>query len=242
MVGVRFARTSFRLSSVEGLIAEMLVELGESEKALGRGFFDTVFQGAATRNNGIVLSSSDQLNHLTINKSDIIFRKTATKDQTVRPSKALEQFNIMLSAILKILKTKGFRRIGLVLEYREEEKTKGSASNQFRNSLLSFPVSNDSSNFHLKYEDREIPTELENHNPQADAFENTIYSYYLSEQDDQTKEEGKLCFSLDFQRYFNPTIHPRGIKKELDQAKLVLADKKRKFFEDMNNKGFLLGE
>ena len=240
MIGIKFIRPSFLLASVEGRLIEMLADLGDNEKGLGERFFEAASEGSETNGGVIQLSKLDNSNRLTISKTDIVFRKTQFANEVVRVDKVIEEFKIILKEIFKILKIKkGFRRIGLVVEYRQQESTKHSAANEFRDSLINIKDMGDSRSFQLKYEDREVPALLENHNPQIDPFENCIYTYYLSENDDQTKEDGKLCFSLDSQRYFNPSIPMESVYRELDTSKKAYIKKKKAFLQEMKKKGFL---
>ena len=237
ILGLNFVRPAFSLSSVQGVLSDILLDIGEEEKQLGSGYFDGI--KTLANEGGINLFRKDHSNMLSVTQSDIIFRKTLTGNKAVNIGNTVDEFKLLFKAISRKLKIKGIRRVGFVVEYRQAEQNKYSAANELRDGFLSFKGFSDSRLFDLRFEDRTIIGKLEDHNENTDAYTNCIHTIYLSEKDDQTKENGKLCFSLDFQQYFNPTVPAKGVNVELNKVMKDFKLRKKSFIEQMNTQGFL---
>lgn len=225
IIGIRFNENMFRLASLGGCLVDEVLRLRSKETKIGEKFFTKV----SSANNRDELFASflddDGINNLTVFKDQVVFKKKS-KDakSSVNIEKAIEEFELFWKTIDNVLSVPDTRRIGFVAEHRVNEKKSGSGTVEMIDKLTKFSKPEFGGHFRLTFEDRRIAADGSMPDPKTSDFINVIKSIYTSEQDLEDKEEGKLNYNIDVQRYFNPAIkNPtkefRGIKGTFEKER-----------------------
>jgi hypothetical protein len=225
VIGVRFNKQTFRLSSLGGIVIDEILGLRESNKKLSNDFL-TKFTSSNDANSLHVKFLDDKgVNSLAIQSDQFIFSKAAiSEDATVNLDKAIEEFEILWKAANKILNFPDTRRIGIVGEFNIKATNETSASNQLISSMLKWTAPEHSGHFNLQFEDRELHADGSIPDKETADFWNSIYTFYPSDDDRDIPQKGKINANCDIQKYFNPAKSDpirelQGIKKKFTSKK-----------------------
>lgn len=238
VVGVLYNKRLFRLSSMEGILIDEILDLCENDKKLGKNFLSQFTSSNELNNMHIKFIDKSGKNSLTIQSDQFIFAKSAqSEDASVNIDKVIEEFEVLWKAIDKIVKFPSIRRLGLVTENHIKAQNNTSASNEMLNSLVKLPPPEHSGRFTLTYEDRELTNKGEIPDQETADFWNTIYTFYPSEKDIELPVDGKINANIDVQKYFNPA--KADPLKEIRNVRKKFADKKKKFKSDLTDSGLI---
>lgn len=220
VIGTRFNKKMFRLSSLGGLIIDEILGLRESNKKLSNDFL-TKFTSSNDANNLHVKFIDDKgINTLTIQADQFIFSKVAPSEEAaVNLDKTIEEFEILWKAANKILNFPDVRRIGIVGEFNIKATNETSASNQLISSMLKWKAPEHSGHFTLEFEDRELHSDGSIPDKESADYWNSIYTFYPSEEDRDIPQKGYINANCDIQKYYNPaksdpTRELQAIKKK----------------------------
>lgn len=226
VIGFKLNKKMFRLESLKGILIDRILDLKDSGK-LEEDFFTLVKVTTSDENIHITITDNDHTNKLTISVDQFIFTKTTDTPEAAAPiEKAIKEFELLWKTADKIMEFPSVRRIGIVVEYRIEEKSTNSASTDLTKSLLKFPITGHSAHFNLRFEDRALDSNGNIPDKETADFWNIIYSFYTSDFD-ETPEKGKLNCNMDLQKYYNPAKSEP--LKELREVRKRLIDEKKKF-------------
>ena len=225
VIGFKLNKKMFRLESLKGVLVDAILGLKDDGK-LDEDFFSLVRTSTSDDNIHITITDNDNKNKLTISVDQFIFSKAADSAEAAAPiEKAISEFELLWKTADKILKFPSTRRIGFVVEYRQDEKSEKSASVDLVKSLLKFPITGHSTHFNLRFEDRILDSDGNIPDKETADFWNIIYSFYASNID-ETPEDGKLNCNMDLQKYYNPA-KSEPLKELRDVRKRLVNEKKR---------------
>jgi hypothetical protein len=205
VIGTRFNKKTFRLSSLGGLIIDEILGLRESNKKLSNDFLTKFTSSNDASNLHVKFIDDKGINTLTIQSDQFVFSKVApNEDATVNLDKVIEEFEILWKAANKILNFPDIRRIGIVGEYNIKATNETSASNQLISTMLKWKAPEHSGHFSLEFEDRELHADGSVPDKETADYWNSIYTFYPSEEDRENSQTGKINANCDIQKYYNP--------------------------------------
>jgi hypothetical protein len=235
-IGIQLNKKMFRLPSIGGLVVDEILNGVESNKHLGVGYYTQV--STTTTGSGdysLSLIDDENKHSLTILSDQFIFKKSSQSAKAaVNVDSAIEEFKVMWKIVNKVVSFPEVRRIGMVGEFRQGEKSKGKGSVELVEKLTKFQPPESSNRFHLTFEERELTSEGGIADTKFDDFINTIYSFYIGSMD-ETPASDTIHSNIDVQRYFNPAkLDPI---KELQKVKSLYVEKKAAFKDQIKNLG-----
>lgn len=236
VIGIRFNENMFRLASFGGLLMDEILRLRSKETKINEKYFTKI--SSVNNSEDLFASFLDEngINNLTIFKDQVVFKKSSKDPKvSVNLEKTIEEFEIFWKVIDKVLVVPDTRRIGFVAEHRVSEKKHGSGTVELIDSLTKFEKPQFGGHFRLSFEDRRIPSDGTIPDPKVSDFINVIKNIYTSDQDLEDKEEGKLNFNVDVQRYFNPSI--KNPIKEFRTIKSIFEKERKSFIAALEKLG-----
>jgi hypothetical protein len=236
IIAIQLNTKMFRLSSLSGQLIDDMLNLRNTEKDISDDYFTKVSTSPNLDDMQVSLTNEDNSHELIFQSSQVILRTTALNDGTlVSTERAYKEFELFWKKADKLMHFPAVRRIGFVAEFRAEEKTKNSSSNDLMKALLKSDKNNHSGRFHLQYEDHSLKDNGEIPNASIDDYWNTIYTYYASERD-ETPEKDKINANIDIQKYYAPA--KSGALAELRKVKERFTKEKTKFKKSLLDMGF----
>lgn len=236
VIGIRFNENMFRLASFGGLLIDEILRLRNKETKIDEKFFTKISSANNREDLFASFLDEDGINNLTVFKDQVIFKKRAKDHKvSVNLEKAIEEFEIFWKVIDKVLTVPDTRRVGFVAEHRVSEKKQGSGTLDLVESLTKFEKPQFGGHFRLTFEDRRIATDGSIPDPEVSDFINVIKTIYTSDQDPEDKEDGKLNYNVDVQRYFNPSI--KNPTKEFRAIKNIFEKERKSFIAALGKLG-----
>lgn len=227
VIGVRFSKKSFKLSSLSGIVIDDILALRETNKRFGSNFLNKFSSDLDPSNLHVKFLDDKGIYSLIIQPDQIAYIKSADTDTaSVNVEQTIKDFEILWKTANKILKFDDIRRIGLVGEFHIKAKSETSAPNQLIDALLNIEAPKFSGHFNLRYEDRDLG--LDGDKNTADYW-NTLYSFYPSELDVDFPVKGRINANMDVQKFYNPAKSEP--LRELRVIKDKFTEKKAKFKE-----------
>lgn len=232
VIGVSFTRKSFKLSSLGGILIDEILALRETNRKLDNEFLTRFSSSNDTSNLHLKFIDDKGINSLIIQPDSFTFYKSAANEKAVvNIDKVIDEFSILWKVATKVLDYKDIRRVGLVGEFHIEPENEHSASNELVQALTRIDKPDFSGRFHLQYEDRDLQTTASLSDLSTADYWNTIYTYTPT---DLTLHgvEGKICSTLDVQKYYNPAKSDpirelKLIKSKFDSKKADLKKRNR---------------
>ncbi|WP_345985981.1 hypothetical protein WCX49_02395 [Sulfurimonas sp. HSL-1656] len=230
VIGVMLNKRLFRLSSIGGLVIDALLDL-ETKK--GHPFFSEIgYTGSKENDYTISLRGQDGRYSLTITQDQFILKKTSLDENPVNIPNVISDFDVFWKAANKIISFPSIRRIGFVGEHQIDLDEK--KRNEMMQKFVTFSVPDYLGKFQLTFENRRLTTSGDIADKLVDDFWNTIYTIYLSEQD-ETPTENKLNINIDVQRYYNPA--KTDPIKEINNIKAKYIEDKDQFIANFDLSG-----
>ena len=237
IVGIHLNVNMFRLVSLAGTLIDEILSVKENNSKNENNYFNKFSSSIQSDNIFVSFINEEKTQHLIIKPDQFILRKTSFDSNfVIQTEKTLSEFELLWEKTDEIIKFPAIRRIGLVAEYRFDEKKPDSAANDLIKSLLVIKPPVYSGRFQLTYEDRKLKEDGSIANHEDDDFWNTIYSFYLSNSD-ENPEEGKINANIDVQKYYNPAkSNPLG---ELHKVKKQFITEKSRFKQKLIELGLV---
>ncbi|WP_107796047.1 hypothetical protein [Nitrosomonas aestuarii] len=226
----------FKLSSAGGALIDGLLDLKDNETRLGEKYFSLVNISNNPDEPLIALIDENKTNNLIIQADKVVFKKTSFGEvSAVSTDKAHQEFEILWKKADSILQFSAIRRIGIVGQFRFNETSENSGANDLIKNLIKLSPPTHSGRFHLTYENRQLNPDNSIPDKQTGDYWNTIYTYYLSE-NDETPENGKINANIDVQKYYNPA--KSNLMSELKKVKEQFIKEKKVFRDSLRTMGF----
>jgi hypothetical protein len=209
-VGIRPLERMFRLTSLDGLIAEAVLG-ARSQEPLDREYFTNIQR--ASSGDALRLTNPERGNYLIVDFENIIFvndRYDSLKASDLNAFKT--EFRVIWNALQSVAKIRDIRRIGLVCEYRFPLAR---ASERLVSAITRLPASGYCDKFHLQFETRRGTGKGGLPDPSKDDFYNYIKTIYDSTADTDHPESAHYNANLDVQRYYAPVFNG-NVTNELD--------------------------
>ncbi|MBY8317740.1 hypothetical protein KW543_18455 [Vibrio fluvialis] len=234
VIGIRFNKKSFKLSSLSGIVVDDVLELRETNRKLGPNYLSQFKSSLEHHNLYLKFMDADNFHTLTITPERFLFTKKSPNDTaSVNIDTVIEEFEILWKTVSKTLKFPDIRMIGIVGEYHIGLKKDEIAGDKLTKSLLKFDGINQTKHFNLQFENREMDNKGLFPDGDTSDFWNTIYSYYPSEIDVDYPTENKINANIDVQKYYNPAKSDPVRELRLLKSKF---SKKKEEFKAMNHK------
>lgn len=201
-LGVRTADKLFRLSSLNGLIADDLIS------ALNKSSGELTYFSSVLRPNGgstLQLVNEERGRTLILDFENIaLVHDFYDQEKAFDSSQMLSDFKLIWETIDSIMHIKRVRRVGFVAEYRFEKKSEVSA--HLLSTLTKLKTHGYLAKFSLQYETRKPTGPHGLPDPSKDDFYNFIRQIYDGSLDNDHAEAGFFNANLDVQRYYAPSL------------------------------------
>jgi hypothetical protein len=233
-IGIRPAAKLFRVASLSGELIDAVLA-ARKDKRFGDDYFKEV--GFSENRDTVNLKNDDGTNSLTVSLQDVVFAKHVYTSPLprVNAEKTLEEFAHLWQVVQSVLRIGEVRRIGVVAEFRVYDVP--GPSKQLIEKLTRLDTPNHPARFRLHYEKRMATQESVAPDIEKDDFENLIYDYYESTQDNDSKEPNAFNANIDFQRYYQPAISGGQVARETERHVQRFKDHLKQFEHSLEDDG-----
>lgn len=233
VIGIRPANKMFRITSRGGEIIDAILAL----RGVTKGFPEDEYYSSIATNyeqGAFKLANEELGNSLRFDLNNIMFIKDFfDEDKPINVEQCINEFEVLWKVLDEILKVRGIRRIGIVMEHHIPASH---ASKTLLESITALKGSAHPAKFLMQFEDRHPTREGVAPDIKKSDFINVIHSYYDGELDTDRPTENVINANLDVQRYYSPLLDT-GVVSEVKRVYDSFKIERKKFEASLRERG-----
>ncbi|WP_099608816.1 hypothetical protein [Vibrio coralliilyticus] len=202
VIGVRFLKQSFKLSSHIGDVVDSVLGAVQSNRSVPNDFI-TKFNTSPDPQRCYVQFANESNTTTFVIQPDQVVLTLISEVNNELLKDAQKYYAILWKSLSKIINFGDIRRVGIVHEY-EISTPHSFGANSLVSSLTTFKNDNNSTSFNMQFDSIEPVHKGDMVDLEKSAYWNNIYTFFPTVSLDGRLVEKRVTCSLDVQRYYNP--------------------------------------